>query len=39
VDGDSTKDGTVTVRDRDTLQQVRVAADSLRAFLEARLSA
>jgi glycyl-tRNA synthetase len=39
VDGDSTKDGTVTVRDRDTLQQVRVAADSLRAFLSERLSA
>jgi glycyl-tRNA synthetase (class II) len=27
------------VRDRDTLQQVRVAADSLRAFLSERLSA
>jgi glycyl-tRNA synthetase len=39
VDGESTKDGTVTVRDRDTLQQVRVAADALRAFLEQRLSA
>ena len=36
VDGDSTKDGTVTVRDRDTLKQDRVAADSLRAFLEER---
>jgi glycyl-tRNA synthetase len=38
VDSDSTKDGTVTVRDRDTLQQVRVAADALRAFLDQRLS-
>jgi glycyl-tRNA synthetase (class II) len=27
------------VRDRDTLQQVRVAADALRAFLEQRLPA
>jgi glycyl-tRNA synthetase len=33
VDGDSTKDGTVTVRDRDTLKQERIAADALRAIL------
>jgi glycyl-tRNA synthetase len=37
VDGDSTKDGTVTVRDRDTLKQDRVAADGLRAYLQERL--
>ena len=37
VDSDSTKDGTVTVRDRDTLKQDRIAADSLRAYLEQRL--
>jgi len=28
IDGQSTQDGTVTVRDRDTLQQVRVAAEA-----------
>jgi glycyl-tRNA synthetase len=39
VDGDSTKDGTVTVRDRDTLKQDRIAADALRAYLEQRLPA
>jgi glycyl-tRNA synthetase len=37
VDGQSIQDGTVTVRDRDTLQQVRVAADGLVAYLEERL--
>jgi glycyl-tRNA synthetase len=39
VDGDSTKDGTVTVRDRDTLKQDRIAADALRAYLAERLPA
>lgn len=37
VDGESTKDGTVTVRDRDTLAQDRVAADALRGYLAERL--
>jgi glycyl-tRNA synthetase len=37
VDGQSTQDGTVTVRDRDTLHQVRVAADRLVAYLAERL--
>jgi glycyl-tRNA synthetase len=39
VDGDSTKDGTVTVRDRDTLQQDRIAADSLATYLAEKLAA
>jgi len=33
VDGDTVKDGTVTVRDRDSMQQVRVATDNLVAYL------
>jgi glycyl-tRNA synthetase len=37
IDGQSTQDGTVTVRDRDTLRQVRVAADGLVAYLDERL--
>jgi glycyl-tRNA synthetase len=39
VDGDSVKDGTVTVRDRDTLKQDRLSADALRASLLERLPA
>ena len=39
VDGDSMKDGTVTVRDRDTLQQDRIAADRLTAYLAEKLAA
>ena len=38
VDGQSTQDGTVTVRDRDTLQQVRIAADQLRTYLGDRIT-
>ena len=38
VDGESTKDGTVTVRHRDTLAQDRVAADALRDYLRERLA-
>ena len=38
IDGQSTADGTVTIRDRDTLQQERVAADRLRESLTARLA-
>jgi glycyl-tRNA synthetase len=39
VDGDSVKDGTVTVRDRDSLKQDRIAATTLRGYLEERLGA
>ena len=38
VDGQSTQDGTVTVRDRDTLLQERVAADRLVTYLSEKLS-
>jgi glycyl-tRNA synthetase len=38
VDGQSIADGTVTVRDRDTLQQDRVAADQLGSVLVERLA-
>jgi glycyl-tRNA synthetase len=37
VDGQTLQDGTVTVRDRDTLVQERVAADQLRGYLSGRL--
>jgi glycyl-tRNA synthetase len=37
VDGESVKDGTVTVRDRDTLKQDRIAADALAGYLKERL--
>ncbi len=39
VDGESTKDGTVTLRDRDTLLQERVPAERLRAVILERLTA
>ncbi|HET7584161.1 MAG TPA: glycine--tRNA ligase [Gemmatimonadaceae bacterium] len=39
VDGQSVEDGTVTVRDRDTLAQERVDAGQLAAFLAARIGA
>jgi glycyl-tRNA synthetase len=38
VDSDSVHDGTVTVRDRDTLKQDRVAATALRGYLHERLA-
>jgi glycyl-tRNA synthetase len=38
IDGESVSDGTVTVRDRDTLQQERVAADRLRELLRERMT-
>ena len=38
VDGQSTQDQTVTVRDRDTLKQVRVAAGQLAAYLKEKLA-
>jgi glycyl-tRNA synthetase len=37
VDGQSTDDGTVTVRDRDSAEQDRVAADRLREYLTERI--
>jgi glycyl-tRNA synthetase len=37
VDGESIAEGTVTIRDRDTLQQDRVQADQLRSVLQERL--
>jgi glycyl-tRNA synthetase len=39
VDGESVKDGTVTVRDRDTLKQDRVTATAVRGYLAERLQA
>jgi glycyl-tRNA synthetase len=39
VDGQTNEDGTVTIRDRDTLQQERVAADRVREVIQARLDA
>jgi glycyl-tRNA synthetase len=39
VDGQSTQDGTVTLRDRDTLQQERIAADRVGDVIQARISA
>ena len=39
VDGQTMQDGTVTVRDRDTLVQVRVATDQRAAYLNERLAA
>ena len=38
VDGDTIKDGTVTIRDRDTLQQERVAAERVAEIIRARLA-
>jgi glycyl-tRNA synthetase len=37
VDTDSVKDGTVTIRDRDTLKQDRISADALLGYLTERL--
>jgi len=37
IDGQTSQDQTVTVRDRDTLQQVRVATGQLVSHLEGRL--
>jgi len=38
VDGQTLQDGTVTIRDRDTLQQERVAADRVGAIIRERLA-
>jgi glycyl-tRNA synthetase len=37
VDGQTLQDGTVTVRDRDSLQQERVAADQVAAYVNERI--
>ena len=37
VDGDTVEDGTVTVRDRDTTEQVRIPAENLKGYLRERL--
>jgi glycyl-tRNA synthetase len=37
IDGQSLSDGTVTIRDRDTLEQWRIAADDCLAELESRI--
>ena len=37
VDGDTMKDGTVTIRDRDTLKQERIPKAEVRARIEALL--
>ena len=37
VDTESVKDGTVTIRDRDTLKQDRISADALLGYLSERL--
>ena len=39
VDGQTLEDGTVTVRDRDSLAQERVAADRVREVIRARIAA
>ena len=36
-DFDSVNDGCVTVRDRDTMEQVRIPITDLKAYIEARL--
>ncbi|MBN1239077.1 MAG: glycine--tRNA ligase, partial [Gammaproteobacteria bacterium] len=37
VDGDTLADGTVTIRDRDSCEQARVAADRVREYLDERI--
>jgi glycyl-tRNA synthetase len=37
VDGQTNEDGTVTIRDRDTLEQARVSADQVVAWVQERL--
>ena len=39
VDGDTLSDGTVTVRDRDSMEQERVPAENVRRYLEDRVDA
>ena len=37
VDGETLEDGTVTVRDRDTLEQVRIPQDNVVAFIQDKI--
>ena len=37
IDGQTLEDGTVTVRDRDTTEQIRIQAESLRGWLGERV--
>jgi len=37
VDGDTLKDGTVTIRDRDSLQQIRVKKEEVTAWVQAKM--
>jgi glycyl-tRNA synthetase len=39
IDGESVRDGTVTVRDRDTLAQERIASDRVRDYILERIAA
>ena len=38
IDGDTLADGTITVRDRDTMEQVRIPRDNVAAFVEDKIS-
>ena len=38
IDGETLKEGTVTVRERDSKEQVKVKVDDLHAWLKSRLS-
>ncbi len=38
VDGQTLEDGTVTIRDRDTLEQIRVTAESVPEWVRGRLA-
>jgi glycyl-tRNA synthetase len=37
IDGQTTEDGTVTVRDRDTMEQIRIPADRLREYVAEKI--
>ena len=39
VDGDTVADGTVTVRDRDSMEQARIPAENVRRYLEDQIDA
>ena len=38
IDGDTMSDGTVTVRDRDSMQQEKVSVDRLKTYLRDQLA-
>jgi glycyl-tRNA synthetase len=38
IDGQTKQDGTVTIRDRDTMTQQRISLDKVRAFLHEKLN-